>query len=101
MNVTGARPSSDAAASANRAADNWRESWLAGNVAAPGTGALRAVRTNEIRASDGMRVRSKLQPIQPARRAVGDNGLRLMMADGGKAKWGTSRRLRTVQVVKS
>jgi hypothetical protein len=33
-----------------------------------------------------------LQPIRPARRAVGASGLRLMMAEGGETKLGTSRR---------
>jgi hypothetical protein len=41
----------------------------------------------------GMRSRAKLQPTQPARRAVADNGLRLMMAEGGKAKFGFDGRI--------
>jgi len=43
-------------------------------------------RAIEMRASTGMRFKAKLQPIQPARLAVGESGLRLMMAEGGKAK---------------
>lgn len=54
-----------------------------------------------IRASGGIRFRAMLQPTQPARRAVSDNGGRLMMALGGNAKWGTSSRLRMDQVAKS
>jgi hypothetical protein len=42
--------------------------------------------TSQMRASTGMRFKAKLQPIQPARRAVTDSGFRLIMADGGKAK---------------
>jgi len=62
---------------------------------------LATVRTTSIRAPTGMRFKAN----QPARRAVDDNGfpssLRfdatslLMMAEGGKAKWGTSSKLRT------
>jgi hypothetical protein len=57
--------------------------------------------TTEIRASTGTRFRAMLQPIQPARRAVGASGLRLMMAEGGKAKLGTSRRFLTRHVTSS
>ena len=39
-----------------------------------------------IRASAGTRFRAMLHPTQPARRAVDESGLRLMMAEGGKAK---------------
>jgi len=49
-------------------------------------GEIRLSVTTGIRASVGIRFRAKLQPTQPARRAVGDNGGRLMMAEGGKAK---------------
>jgi hypothetical protein len=48
--------------------------------------------TMAIRASTGMRLSAMLQPTQPARRAVAESGLRLMMAEGGNAKLGTSRR---------
>jgi hypothetical protein len=48
-----------------------------------------------------MRFKAKLQPIQPARRAVTESGFRLMMADGGKAKCGTSTKFLTLHVAKS
>jgi hypothetical protein len=51
--------------------------------------------TTAIRASTGIRFNAILQPTQPARRAVAARGLRLMMADGGNAKLGTSNKLRT------
>jgi hypothetical protein len=44
--------------------------------------------TTAIRASAGIRFKAKLQPIHPARLAVGESGFRLMMAEGGKAKCG-------------
>jgi len=44
-----------------------------------------------MRASAGTRFKAMLHPTQPARRAVGASGGRLMMAEGGKAKLGTSR----------
>ena len=56
---------------------------------------LATVVTTGMRASTGMRFRAKLQPTQPARRAVDESGFRLMIADGGKAKLGTSRRFLT------
>jgi len=51
--------------------------------------------TMGIRVSAGMRFRAKLHPTQSARLAVDESGLRLMMAEGGKAKLGTSRRFFT------
>jgi hypothetical protein len=42
-----------------------------------------------------------LQPTHPALRAVDESGLRLMMAEGGKAKLGTSRRFFTRHVASS
>ena len=46
-----------------------------------------------MRASMGMRSSAKLQPTQPWRRAVADNGLCLMMAEGGKAKFRFDERI--------
>jgi len=57
--------------------------------------------TMAIRASTGTRFNAMLQPIQPARRAVDESGLRLMMAEGGNAKLGTSRRFFTRHVARS
>jgi hypothetical protein len=55
----------------------------------------RIVVTTAMRASAGTRFNAMLHPTQPARRAVGASGFRLMMADGRNAKLGTSRRLWT------
>jgi len=67
----------------------------AGETPALLCGGDRIVVTTAMRASAGTRFNAMLHPIQPARRAVDESGLRLMMAEGGKAKLGTSRRLWT------
>jgi hypothetical protein len=48
-----------------------------------------------MRACTGILSNKILQPIQPARRAVGARGLRRSTADSAEAKWGTGRTLRT------
>ena len=73
----------------------------AGETPALLCGGDRIVVTTAMRASAGTRFNAMLHPIQPARRAVDESGLRLMMAEGGKAKLGTSRRFLTRQVANS